>query len=535
MIELPPAHRSDLKLMAHTSALNLPDHLLPLLDPSTYPHPTKEIAVIQTHISWVFLTGTYAYKVKKPVNFGFLDFSTPAKRSRASIDELRLNRRLAPDLYLDVLYIYKEGGHYQLGTGLNAQDQFIDCALKMIQFDQHDLFDRRLSEHTFNPEWMDQLAAGVADFHLHAETNSYINSFGRPEFLIHHMLENLDMALGSLPLGKSTSDLQHLREMSNRHFTLLKGKLENRQQLGHIRDCHGDLHLKNITLFNETPTIFDCIEFSDELRMIDTMNDAAFMVMDCDSIGRSDLGYRFLSRYLERCGDYEGLELLSLFLSYRAGVRGKVACLFARELIENNESTPKEIESTHLQATHYFTMAEQYLSKQKSPELIIIGGLSGSGKSHLALLALEHIKAVIIRSDATRKRIANDHADLALYGNEMHELTYQAMFDAAEKTLSAGISVILDATFLHPASREKVKRLAARVNVPFLFYWLDINNDTLRTRVKERSREGTDLSDADPEVLEQQISHYERPDESYIRYIDNSSHWPPAETTATTG
>ena len=510
----------------------LPDHLSFLLDTSAYPHPVKEVTLLQTHISWVFLTGSFAYKVKKPVNFGFLDFSTLQQRKQACMDELRLNRRLAPSIYLDLLSIYKVGNHYLLGSADRDNAPVADYMVQMVQFDQHDLFDRRLTEGTFNPEWMDQLAVTVADFHLSAETSPTIEHYGDPDFLLQHILENLSIAERHSSSQHNLNQLRHLSDMSRKTHKRLDVKLKERQQCGHIRDCHGDLHLKNITLYNGQPTLFDCIEFSDEFRMIDTMNDAAFLVMDCDSVGRSDLGYRFLSRYLEQFGDYAGLELLPLYLSYRAGVRGKVSLLLEEELLEEEEASSTAIKKSHQDAAHYFVLAEKhlaekYLDERRRPELIAIGGLSGSGKSHLALLALKQLSAVIIRSDATRKRIIKDHPELPIYGNEMHQLTYRAMFDAAATSLRAGFSVILDATFLHPESRERVADLAAEESIPLTFYWLDISHETLRERVQRRSSEAADISDADLGVLEAQISRYERPSEPYIIYIDSSGSWPP--------
>lgn len=257
--------------------------------------------------------------------------------------------------------------------------------------------------------------------------------------------------------------------------------------------------------------------------MIDTMNDAAFLVMDCDARGRADLAYRFLSRYLEQTGDYDGLELLPLYLSYRAGVRGKVSCLSVNTTLQQDE-----ISDLYSAAGHYFTLAEQHLSPAE-PRLFIIGGLSGSGKSRLALLGLKYEKAIIIRSDATRKRIARNHTDLPLYSVEMHRLTYQSMFSAATTAIKAGFSVILDATFLHPASRQTAVELAATLNTPLFFYWLDMDEEILKERVKQRIAENSDISDADLKVLEDQLNHYQRPDEPCIQFIRGSDSWPLAE------
>jgi len=500
----------------------LPEHIRLFLNPAAYPHPVREIELIQTHISWVFLTGSFAYKIKKPVDFGFLNFTTLEKRRKACADELILNRRLAADIYLDVLPIYQKDEAFRLGIGSDSNSHIVDYCLKMVQFDQDELLDVRLEQGRFDPCWMDQLALLIAEFHLHAETGPVIERFGDPNFLYDHIQENLHVAERHPHIGQPDRTIANLRNKSRKWFDTFRERLAARQQNHHIRNCHGDLHLKNITLFNHTPTPFDCIEFNDEFRMIDTMNDVAFLIMDCDARGRSDLGYRFISRYLEQTGDYEGMQLLPIYLSYRAGVRGKVAYLEADDpAIEQDERS--QLQNT---AQHYFELAGQYLAPG-APCLFIIGGLSGSGKSHLALLGLRHLRAVIIRSDATRKRIAKQHRDLPLYSDAMHRLTYQAMLDAAASSVHAGFSAILDATFLHPASRTAAVKLAESLNIPFSFYWLDIDEERLRERVKQRSIEGSDISDADLQVLESQLTQYQRPAEPYIQYIKESGSWPP--------
>jgi len=504
---------------------SLPAHIQAFAGPEIYPHPATEITMLQTHISWLFLAGGFAYKIKKPLNLGFLDFSTRARRLKACRDELTLNQRLAPDIYLQVLPVFQHGGSYQLGSDLNHHRDAVDYCVKMVRFDQRDLFDVRLMEKRFDPAWMDQLAETVALFHHHAESSPSIQKFGDPKFLQSHIKECLNVAENSPQQNLPASLLLRLKQKIHisleQHRELLK-----QRQSQFVKNCHGDLHLKNITLFNNRPTPFDCVEFSDEFRMIDTMSDTAFLVMDCDSRNRSDLGYRFLSRYLEQSGDYDGLKFLPLYLSYRAAVRGKVACLLESELADEPSPDQVQLQTTHDDAEHYFSLAEQYLTTGVEPELFVIGGLSGSGKSHLALLALQNMSAVIIRSDATRKRIAKSHADLPLYGDEMHKLTYLAMFDATEKTLRAGFTAVLDATFLHPASRERVVELANEHGVASHFYWLDIDSERLRARVERREKGGRDISDADLKVLENQLLDYRRPSEPCIEFISNSDHWP---------
>ncbi|MFQ5582382.1 MAG: AAA family ATPase [Mariprofundaceae bacterium] len=502
--------------MTATAPDTLPEHLRAFLNPDFYPHPVASVELIQTHISWVFLTSTYAYKLKKPLDLGFLDFTTIEKRKYFCEQELMLNRRLASDIYLEVLPVSQCNDSYALGEA----GQVIDYCLKMVQFDQSDLLDQRLSAGTFDPAWMDMLAEDVAAFHAHAETGPEIQAFGDIRFLRAHVEANFQVADNHIGTALSTATLTAIRDHSH---TLLKrhaGTIAERQR-DHVRNCHGDLHLKNIMLFKARPCIFDCIEFSDEYRMIDTMNDAAFLVMDCDVRDRSDLGYRFLSRYLEYTGDYDGLKLLPLYLSYRACVRGKVACLLAEDASLNAAARAEQLD----EASHYFSLAEAYVMRP-GPTLFAIGGFSGSGKSHLALQGCGSEHAVIIRSDATRKRITIDHPELPLYGRQMNERTYASMFEAATMALQAGFSVILDATFLRQEDRNIARNIAAEQGVPCRLIWIDTDEAVLHERVSRRQMSGSDISDADVQVLERQLAGYQRPAETDIIFTPDSGGWP---------
>lgn len=495
--------------------IELPLHIKPFTDPAFYHHSTGKILMIQTHISWVFLAGDFAYKIKKPVSFDFLDFSTIDKRLLACMKEIELNRRLAGDIYLEVLPISTDNGSYKLGAGSTAADY----CLKMARFDQQDIFERRVVDHRFNPEWMDSLADQIAHFHQ----STIRSDAAATQLLIDHITANLQVADAHPQTGFDTEMARQLKESCHQLIERQRPLLFQRQQSGYIRDCHGDLHLNNIVLFNGRPTPFDCIEFNDAFRTIDTMNDVAFLLMDCDAKDSKEAGLRFLSRYLEQTGDYGGLMLLPLYLSYRAGVRGKVACLLADDPGLDTTSQYAQLSA----ARDYFNLSASYL-QPSSPRLFGIGGLSGSGKSHLALLGMQKEHAIVIRSDATRKRIASDYPDLPLYGDAMHKLTYQTMFDAARKTLQAGFSAILDATFLHPGARAQAASIAEELNVPLKFYWLDIEPDTLRARVAARTEAKSDISDADLSVLNRQLANHERPNENFITYLYSSDHWPEA-------
>ena len=494
----------------------LPEHVRPFLEPDFYPHPVGHIEMLQTHISWVFLTGKFAYKLKKPVNFGFLDFSTQEKRRYYCTEELRLNRRLAPELYLDVLPVSQKRDSFCLGDETNV----VDYCLKMRQFGQQDLLSRRLEHGNFEAAWMDRIATDIAAFHVSVTAEASTKQ-GSPDQLAAHIRDNLDIAGRHQGEVIDSAQLGRLRAFAEDELRRFHNPLLRRQREGFVRPCHGDLHLGNLTLWQGKPLAFDCIEFNEEYRTIDTMNDVAFLVMDCEARGRPDLGMRFLSRYLEASGDYGGLELLPLYLFYRATVRGKVACLSAG----NTSLAASERAGKFTEAHHYFNLAASYAAPL-SPKLIMIGGLSGSGKSHLALIGCGIERAVVIRSDATRKRIAGEHAGLPLYGEAMHRLTYEAMLAAAVTALKAGWPVILDATFLGRSQRDAVRKLAAEAEVPLTLYWLDTSSDELRLRVQARSAVGRDISDADLDVLEGQLANYRRPTETGITFLSGSDRWP---------
>jgi len=488
-----------------------------MLQPEFYPHPVKSVRMLQTHISWVFLAGQYAYKLKKPVNLGFLDFTSLEKRCFFCEQELCLNQRLAPAIYLEVLPISWISNSYQLGNADNIQDY----CLKMIRFSQDDLLDRRLDSGSFDPVWMDILAEDIAVFHATAETSQQIQAFGDTHFLHEHITANLHIAKEHAGTTIESGQLNAIRQFSETFIHKHAKDFALRQREGRIRDGHGDLHLRNMALFQGQPMVFDCIEFNDEYRMIDTMNDVAFLVMDCDARARPDLGFRFLSRYLEFSGDYEGIVLLPLYLSYRAGVRGKVACLLSDD--KGIHADQKNLQ--HTEASRYFSLARSYATST-TPRVFAVGGLSGSGKSRLALLGCGIERAVIIRSDATRKRIAENHKHHDLYGMEMNARTYEAMFEAAKRVLDANFSVILDATFLRLEDREGIRRLAKTENVKSRIFWLDVNEPLLRKHINQRMRTGKDVSDADLHVLDMQLEDYQRPQEEDIEFLLFAEKWP---------
>ncbi len=490
--------------------MSLPEHIQALLQACVYPHPTDDIRLLETHISWVILTGTYAYKIKKPLDLGFLNFSTLARRQYYCRRELELNRRFARDIYLDVLPVSQT----RAGVCIGSAENIVDYCLKMRQFNRHHLLIELLQDGAFDARWMDMLAQDIARFHASANMIHHVQA---DENLQQHMQANLDTAQQHIPDALSARQYEHLRDYCHDEFRRCRQYLRRRQTDGLVRDGHGDLHLRNIALIDGTPVLFDCIEFNDALREIDVLNDTAFLLMDCDAQQRPDLGFRFLSRYLEYSGDYAGLKVLPLYLCYRACVRGKVACILA------DEQAPAQRDWQ--QARLYFALAETYM-RMARPKLFVIGGLSGSGKSHLSLLGCGPERAIMIRSDATRRRLAARFPGLDRYGREMHIRTYDAIFNAAHHALCAGFSVILDATFLHADSRRKVQQLAQTCGISIRGYWLDIPEDILRNNIRRRQQHGQDISEADVRVLELQLQEYRRPTEPWWQFVDSACRWP---------
>jgi len=497
---------------------SLPAHVQALLNEKVYSHAADNIQLIQTHISWVILTGPYAYKLKKPRDFGFLNFSTLERRKHFCDMELELNRRLAPAMYLDVLPI----SHSKAGFTLGGYGSVIDYCIKMRQFDADALLVDQIEKADFNPACMDQLAIDIANFHAAYPYPGELGDRGSPDMLQQHILDNIEA--GRVVANANTrllDTLEKLEKMNRQAIKAIGPELKRRQTSGFIRQCHGDLHLKNIAMVDGKAMVFDCIEFNDDYRIIDVMNDVAFLVMDCDARGRADLGLRFLSRYLEQSGDYQGVRLLKLYAGYRGSVRGKVASLLSLEPSLNHGEKEQQI----IEASIYFGLALDYTC-ERQPRLFAVGGFSGSGKSHLALRGCGPEKAIVIRSDATRKRLASSHPELPLYGEAINNLTYQSIFDAAKHILDSGYSVILDATFLESGQRDQFRALANQTNTPAHFLWLDIPESILRQRIAARQSENTDISDASSKILSQQLSRYQTPADEDIIFLNSSDDWP---------
>ncbi len=479
-----------------------------------YPHSVQlPIKVIQTHAAAVFLTGDYAYKLKKTVDFGFLDYSTLAKRKYYLERELELNQPIAPEIYLEVLTINCDDHQLKI----KGKGEIVEYVLKMRQFPQDCLLISLFEAGKLEEIHLKELASIVANFHLHSKTNDYISSFGDPINIKKSLDQNYSQT--QKYIGKAQTQQQYEQTVSYSEFFFQNKSevLKNRQSQHKIRECHGDLHLKNICLWHDKIQLFDRIEFNDDFRFVDTMYDIAFTVMDLESRGRSDLSNVFLNTYLELTGDWSGLEVLPLYLCRQAYVRAKVNSF----LLDDPEISAQEQENATKTASLYYKLAWQYCQKNTA-KLILMSGPSGSGKSTVARYLAKHLNAIHIRSDAVRKHLAQldlqTRGSENLYSSQMNQMTYQKLIELGNLAIENGFSAILDAKF----DRHRWRELAHQVQ---LIIYCNAPTEVLQKRVELRKH---DVSDATKELLESQLSGAEPftlDEQDILLVLDTTGNW----------
>ncbi len=475
-----------------------------LLDPAAYPHPTTQLQLVETHISWVVLTGQFAYKIKKPVHYEFIDASTLSLRRHYCDEELRLNRRLAADLYLDVVPIFRANGQLRVGdTATTSAESAIEYAVRMKQFAPEAALTNLLKRNDVCVGEIADLARLLAQFHASAPRASWDGTARGTAQLYNAVLgTSVDLMTHALRLDASHS-LRDLLDWLRDRAIALESAIELRERQGWIRECHGDLHAGNVVRWHDALTPFDCIEFDPGLRWIDTMSDLAFLVMDLVSHERLDLAVTLLNTYLEIVGDYAAARLLPFYAAYRALVRAKVDAL----AIAQRPGEPEKLQERLQRRIH---TAQQWTNRQQ-PTLVLMHGLSGSGKSWLSERLVSTLPAIRVRSDVERKRMQEPNAivaDPALYTAEMNHRTYARLADCAESCLQAGFNVVVDATFLERTDRDLFRGLARGLRTRFIIVSCSADEDTLRARVQARSFTGKDPSDADSEVLTEQLRHW---------------------------
>lgn len=493
-----------------------------LQNPSVFPHASDHWQLIETHISWVILAGPYAYKIKKALDLGFLDFTTLDKRRFYCEEELRLNSRLAPDLYLTVVPITGTAEQPQLG-GSGAAFEY---AVKMRRFSQRELLSEMAEHNRLKDAHIDQIVTQVAKFHLDIPSASAETPYGTPEHVHAPVVENYVQILEHTSKPRHVQWINHLKAWTERQYRLCYQQFEHRKQQGFVRECHGDMHLGNIAMVDDVPVIFDGIEFNPDLYWIDVMSEVAFLFMDLEDHAKRDYAFRFLNGYLELSGDYSGLRVLRYYLAYRATVRAKIASIRLLQQPDHDlkplsmegsmqGSMEGSMEKSLGNFERYLQLAMSYTQPQRRV-LLITHGLSGSGKSTLSAPLSGHMGAIRIRSDRERQRlfgkgqqngVAAD-IDSGVYSSDATSQTYATLENLAKGILESGYPVIIDATFLNRSQRQPFKQLARRLAVPLRILYFHADAAELKKRVAARQREGRDISEAGLKVLEHQLEVY---------------------------
>lgn len=470
--------------------------------------------IIKTHVSIVFLAGQTAYKMKQAVKFPFLDFTSLSARKAACEKEILINKRTAPTIYKRVVAVTSEPD----GLALDGPGTPVEYLIEMDRFDEATVFDQLIAQPgKLDRKLMEELADEIARFHANADVRPSSGGYEGTR----RIAENNKQSFAAL--SSSVFDSTLVEQVTNQTLDQIecaRFELLTRQTNGHVRVCHGDLHLRNICLVDGRPTMFDAIEFSDDFSDIDTMYDLAFLLMDLDFRGRRRLASLVLNRYLDVFSeDVDAFNVLPIFLSMRAQIRAHVGAAAA-----SAQSGPEKAKSELDAARQYLSFASEYL-RTKPVCLVAVGGLSGSGKSRLAReiapFFQQGVGARVLRSDVERKRIAGAHPNTTLgvdgYTPEMTEKTFDHLFQTARDTLAAGQSVILDAVFASPSHRLGAEQIAKKMGVQFQGIWVDASDPVRLERIQKRQN---DVSDVTPEIALQQ-SKYDLGDMNWAR-VDSS-------------
>jgi len=481
-----------------------------LLDPAVYPHPVNApVRLVETHVSWVLLTGPYAYKIKKPLKLSFLDYSTAERRRVFCEEELRLNRRHAPDLYLDVAPIVDTPAGPRIGGGSGL---VIDHAVRMVQFDTREELDALIERGEIERDEIVLLGAELGRLDATAPPPPDASGYGSASRVTQVTFDNFQ-ELAALGLPEPVpQQLARLRAWAMPAFGALESLLGERAAAGRIRECHGDLHCANVVRWRGRLTPFDAIEFDPALRFIDVVNNLAFLTMDLAARGRPDLRHAALGAWTECLGDYAALPLLRCYEIYRAVVRAKVAGLRARQ----SASDAPGMRAALATVQRYLDWALTR-SRPTNPRLILICGLSGSGKTWLARRLAVAMPALHLRSDVERKRIAGLSAladsrsppDGGLYTREFNARTYARLAECATDCLQGGESVIVDAASLRRSERRDLVAVAASFSAAASIVHCTAPIEVMRSRIAARRQSGADASEADVTLLDRQPSYWE--------------------------
>ncbi len=476
-----------------------------------YPYPVDSIALEETHASLAFLAGDFVYKVKKPVDFGFLDFSTLERRKFFCEEELRLNRRLTHDVYLEIVPVVEVGGR----LSFHGDGPTHDYAVKMRRLDDRNMLGYLVETNQVDPAVWPALSQRLAQFYSEAATGDGVNEWGSLPIVWRNIEENLEQSQPYVGSIVAPVQLELIEDISRQFLDREKDLLQARMEAGKVREGHGDLHLAHIYVEGLGPgdlQIIDCIDFNPRLRCLDLAVDIAFLSMDLEYHGEPQLARHIVDLLTRDLDDPDLPRLVQFFSIYRAHVRAKVACFRADEIAPESP----EFFVVRNEAERYFDLATSYIVEPRRKTLFLVGGLSGTGKSVISRRLARSVGGGMVSSDSIRMELAGkspaerESVDFGagIYTEEFTERTYERMFERGEKILVSGRSVVLDATFLNPRWRERAQELASRLELDLLLIECQCPPDVARERLTRRAKELLEPSEADWAIYQQQRQRY---------------------------
>jgi aminoglycoside phosphotransferase family enzyme/predicted kinase len=490
-----------------TTPNRFPAALNALLTAEAYPHPVRAVELVETHVSWILLTGEFAYKIKRPVHYPFIDMRQLERRAYLCREELRLNRRFAPELYLEVCAITSRAGVASISGG----GEIIEYAVRMREFDREAELDRLLSRSAIEPAELEAFGCTLADIHAGLPIAGASEPWGQAAQTRALVLANLTECVQLGVLQPGSAELSSL--LASLHGALLRVEpcLTSRRADGRVRECHGDLHSRNIVRLGKRLTAFDCMEFEPAFRWIDVADEVALLLADLDTRGYGGHASAFLQGYLAQCGDYQACRVLSVYRAHRALVRAKVAQMHSETA--PTVETQRELRAEIARLVDYAATA----LRPRVPQLLLMCGLAGSGKTWLAQRLAPPLAAVVLRSDVERKRRAGlgAHAhsssalDQGLYSPQVSADLYQHLANCAQDVLAGGYDAIVDGSFLRRADRAHFRSMAARLGIGLRVVHCGAPRELLRERIAQRQQVGADESEADVRVLDLQLTHLE--------------------------
>ena len=501
--------------------------------PSAYPHPVEEVIHLQTHISDIFLTGEFAYKMKKPVVFSFLDFSTLNKRRFFCQEEDRLNSRLAPSVYLGVVPVTAEPS----GARVDGPGEVLDWLVKMRELSQEDMGSAVIARGGLNRSRIDQVVEKLVPFYQEAATGEGIDKYGAPEAVRFNVAENYEQTRGTVGIALSLERYADLVRYTDDYLERRGDLFRRRVRGGFIREGHGDLHLDNIC-FEKKPLIYDCIEFNPRLRCLDVACDLGFLAMDLDFNGREDLSRYLIEAYAARSGDEELPRIVDFYKCYRAYVRGKIMAL----TWDDPQVRGRAKSDILALAKRYFGLAHRYSGGSHRPVLVVLHGLMASGKSALGRWLWGRFGWPVLSSDLIRKKLAGltsttkapEKYGRGLYSRDMSEQVYGALYDSAGSFLAAGCSVILDGSFQRSCHRESALDLARKMNARIVFLKAVCSPAEQRRRLLSREKKKVS-SDGRLELVAAQARNFDPPGKAEEgRLITINTDGPKVQTRALT-